>query len=89
MNLQPSGYEPDELPIAPPRDVISKNLKFLVLVQGYSPRDSTPRCILDNKYNTFNQTCQNIKKGEISTNSRHFDTFLEDSELLSDLSVSE
>ena len=21
MNLQPSGYEPDELPIAPPRDV--------------------------------------------------------------------
>jgi hypothetical protein len=22
LNLQPSGYEPDELPIAPPRDII-------------------------------------------------------------------
>jgi len=21
LNLQPSGYEPDELPIAPPRDI--------------------------------------------------------------------
>ena len=24
MNLRPSGYEPDELPTAPPRDVIFK-----------------------------------------------------------------
>jgi hypothetical protein len=23
LNLQPSGYEPDELPIAPPRDIPS------------------------------------------------------------------
>ena len=23
MNLQPLGYEPNELPIAPPRDVVS------------------------------------------------------------------
>ena len=27
MNLRPSGYEPDELPTAPPRDIIKKEDK--------------------------------------------------------------
>jgi hypothetical protein len=30
LNRQPPGYEPDELPIAPPRDVFREKLK----VQG-------------------------------------------------------
>ena len=29
MNLQPSGYEPDELPIAPPRDHIFFSLRVM------------------------------------------------------------
>ena len=36
MNLQPSGYEPDELPIAPPRDIIS------IFSEGSSPIRATP-----------------------------------------------
>ena len=33
MNLQPSGYEPDELPIAPPRD-------HSLIYRGMSPKSS-------------------------------------------------
>ncbi len=33
MNLQPSGYEPDELPIAPPRDVCGTNIGLILLLR--------------------------------------------------------
>ena len=38
MNLRPSGYEPDELPTAPPRDINMFQSGDYLLSRGASPR---------------------------------------------------
>ena len=41
LNLRPSGYEPDELPTAPPRDI--NNIKLMAEEEGFEPpRALTP-----------------------------------------------
>ena len=44
MNLRPSGYEPDELPTAPPRDVNMKLLLNVFMVErvGFEPTKAEP-----------------------------------------------
>ncbi len=36
LNLEPSGYEPDELPIAPPRDSDYKYTECFIIGNGIS-----------------------------------------------------